>query len=253
MNYLKPSNFLSIPILFLLVSCSGTTAYVQNVETKYGEISILAQESKKAETVILFVPEDDTMSIARQVELLSPLLSKKTSLYAFPKFMYKQPVIKDNADNPKLRLELLVTAYQQIIEDQKFDSSATIKVLGLSEGALISPHFARLIRADELLLINPLYHSYKENLTVAFTEPTANSKKLISTLGFYRTEDWQYFLRDVETKTNPDKSAGSRTYRYYSSYWNYYPGEYYGHEQILTKMIIFKDYVFSSDSEKEFL
>jgi len=245
--------FFSLSLMLLLVSCKSGLIETQNAPTKYGDIDVIALEKKKSAKVILFVPDDDTISINAQVEFFKPLLEKRTSLYAFPKYKYHDVIVKDNADNPTLRLELLIAAYQNLVEKGKIDSTTNVVVLGVGEGCLIAPHFSKLVHANELILINPYFHSLKENLTLTFTEPTENSKMLKAQMGFLSQSQWVSFIQDVSENKTPDRSAGPRTYRYYSNYWGYYPGKIYQYSKIPVKLLIFKSFLYSSQFEKEFL
>ncbi len=245
-------NILTLFLIFLIISCKSPSIIINTAPSKYGDIEILAVTKKKTEKVILFVPDDDTVSIEKQVQFLLPMLGKNTSLYTFPKYHYQNSIEKDNADNPFFRLELLVAAYQNLVANETIDKTQTLVVLGLGEGSLIAPHFSRLVNASSLLLINPMYHSYKENFTIAYTEKTGNSEGLKSYLGFAYHNEWLEFFEDVEHGVKPDKSAGSRTYRYFNSYWNYYPGNFIG-SKVPTKLVIFKDYYLSSEYDKQFM
>ena len=80
-----------------------------------------------------------------------------------------------------------------------------VVVVGLGEGSLIAPHFSRIINANKLVLINPLYNSYKENLTLAFTENTKNSNSLKQYFGFAYQNDWLDFFKNVNANKYPDK------------------------------------------------
>ena len=236
----------------ILTACKAPSIVKSKAPCNYGEVDIFSIEKSKSDRVILFVPDDDTVSIDKQVSYLLPLLGKKTSLFAFPKYHYQNIVEKDNADNPEFRIELLVTAYQNLVATGRIKESQAITVLGLGEGCLIAPHFSRLVNASNLFLINPLYHSYKENMTIAYTEKTKNSNDLKTYLGFAYPNEWLEFFEDVEQGKKPDKSAGNRTYRYYSSYWEYSPGKFIG-TQTPTELLLFKDYYLSSEYDKNFM
>ncbi len=245
--------FVLIIAVVFMASCKTTEIEVLKTPSKYGEIDVIAVETSHPTKVILLVPDDDTLSVREQVRFFKPLLDKETSLYAFPKYAYNNPILKDNADNPTLRLELLVKAYQNLVAQNKIDSSVQLVVLGVGEGNLIAPHFSKLVHANELILINPYFHSLKENMTLAFTEPTKNSAQLKQVLGFARDQKWLQFLTDVTEHKSPDKSAGSRTYRYYINYWEYYPGDFYYRSSTPVKLLIFKDYIYSSQLDKDYL
>lgn len=248
-NYIK---ILLLSFVAFFISCKAPSIEIAKVPSKFGDIDVLAVEKKKTEKIILFVPDDDTVSVEKQVAFLLPILGKKTSLYAFPKYHYTNVVEKDNADNPTFRLELLVVAYQNLIATGKIIENQEITVLGLGEGSLIAPHFSRVVNASELILINPLYHSYKENITIGYTETTENSKNLKRYFGFGYQNQWLDFFKEVELGNSPDKSAGNRTYRYFHSYWNYYPGNFIG-SITPTKFLIFKDFFLSSEYDKNFM
>jgi hypothetical protein len=245
-NYI---NIIIILLSALAIGCKAPSIQTNKSPSKYGEIDIISIEKNKTERVVLFVTDDDTVSLENQVGFFVPLLGKKTSLFAFPKYHYTNIVEKDNADNPSFRLELLVVAYQNLLANGKIKETQEVIVLGLGEGSLIAPHFSRLVNASRLLLINPMYHSYKENMTIAYTEKTKNAADLKRYLGFAYPNEWLEFFEDVEKGKKPDKSAGTRTYRYFNSYWNYYPGKYIG-TQTSTELILFKDYYLSSEYDK---
>lgn len=243
---------ISVCAFSLLIGCKAPTIETATSPSKYGDINILSIEKSKTEKVILFVPDDDTVSIEEQVSFFLPLLEKQTSLYAFPKYHHTNLIEKDNADNPLFRLELLVAAYQSLVAKGKINESQEVVVLGLGEGSLIAPQFTRLINASKLYLLNPLYHSYRENFTIAYTEKTKNAADLKRYLGFAYPNQWLEFFEYVEKGTHPDHSAGRRTYRYYNSYWDYYPGNFIG-TQLTTEIVIFKDFYLSSEYDKNFM
>ena len=242
---------LSIATSFV-VGCKTPSIEIAQAPCKYGDIDIFSIEKNKTHKVILFIPDDDSVSIEKQVTFFLPLLGKNTSLYTFPKYKYENVIDKDNADNPEFRLELLVASYQNLVATEKIKETQELVVVGLGEGSLIAPHFSRLINASKLLLINPLYHSYKENISIAYTEKNQNATDLKANFGFTYANEWLEFFDGVEKKNNPDKSAGQRTYRYYSSYWNYYPGQFIG-TQIPTQIILFKSFFLSSEFDKNYM
>lgn len=235
-----------------MTGCKAPMIETTAANSKYGLVDIFCIEKNKAEKVVLFIPDDDTISIEHQVSFFLPLLEKKTSFYTFPKYHYTNPIEKDNADNPSFRLELLVAAYQNLVSKGRIIESQEVIVLGLGEGSLIAPQFARLVNASKLYLLNPLYHSYKENFTIAYTENTKNAADLKTHLGFAYLNQWLEFFEDVEKGIHPDNSAGQRTYRYYNSYWHYYPGNFIG-TQLPTEIVIFKNFYLSSEYDKNFM
>ena len=129
-------NFLLLASIATFTSCKTPRVEVLTAPTKYDEISIFSIEKNMAQKVVLFVPDDDTVSIEQQINFLLPLLDKKTSLFAFPKYKYTNIIEKDNADNPSFRLELLVAAYQELIDGEKILETQEVIVLGLGEGAI---------------------------------------------------------------------------------------------------------------------
>lgn len=246
------SALLLISFLIFTSACKSPSVGSSTIPVKYGTIDVFSISKKKAKTTVLFIPDDDTISVQKQVEFLLPLLDKQTELYAFPKYNYQNVSEKNNADQPNFRLELLVEAYQNLTDKGLISEDKDIYVLGLGEGTLIAPHFARITNADRLFLINPLYHSYKQNFSMAYTEKTKNARALKSYMGLASEDEWLSFFYDIENKRSPDKSAGQRNYRYYFSYWEYEPGKFIGSE-LPTQILIFKQYYLSSENDKTFM
>ncbi|MCH8555354.1 MAG: hypothetical protein LAT76_09360 [Schleiferiaceae bacterium] len=244
--------FLFIPVLLLLASCSKyryTTNVIEMPFTEIDTLSILThQKVKKPKGVVLFVASYDSIYDSTKRQVIGPLTKRKFRVVEIQKFAYDDFIMRSGTDEMSFYLDNLANGFQYYQQLHLADTVLPLAVLGVNEGAVITPQLTMALRADAALAANPHFMRFELLLNdiIAQADNEPLQKRLFNEFYVRSPEELFAWLHLLEISEPSDRTLAGKSTKYWKSWFAYDPMQFW---PMLTQPVFllkFDNYLFDT-------
>ncbi len=248
----KTVRFLILPFLVLLTSCSKyryTTTVIEMPFTEIDTLTILThQKVKKPKGVVFFVASYDSIYDSAKKQVIGPLTKRKFRVVEVQKFAYDDFIMRSGTDEMSFYLNNLSNGFQFYQQRYAEDTILPLAVLGINEGAVVTPHLTLSLRADATLAVNPHFMRFELllNDVMAQVDNQALQERLFNEFYVRSPEELFAWLHLLEISEASDRTLAGKSTKYWKSWFAYDPMPFWPMVKHPIFLLNFDNYLFNT-------
>lgn len=220
--------------------------------TEIDTLEILVhQRHAKVQGVALLIPHYDSLYHDTHKHIVGPLTRKKLKVVEVRKFAYADLLVRAGTDDFNLYLNTITNGFTHYRNLNPQDTALPLNLVGVHEGAVVAPRIASIFNPDIVVLINPHLQSYRMLLMeLASNDTLQRFKELCADIHIGSADEAFAWMHYIDISDPFDRFLGGRSVKYWKSYFDYNPSEYFDACSMPVYALQFEDFHLFTQGEQ---